>query len=144
MNPLSRALVLGLALAATACASSPGNVARPANASAARGSSSNVITHEEIVATGAANALEIVRSLRPAWLRTRGSQSLRRDDDDNLVVYLNNARLGPPAALQQVAAADVGTIRFFNAAAANYRFGPGHSHGAIQVISEGADPSRIR
>jgi hypothetical protein len=144
MHPLSRALVLGLALAATACASSPGNVARPVNPNATRAGSSTLISQEEITATGAANAFDVVRSLRPAWLRTRGENSLRRSDDEDLVVYLNNARLGPPAVLQQVAAADVGSIRYYDPARANYRFGPGHSHGAIQVISKGTDPAQVR
>lgn len=133
MHVFSRTLALGLALAATACAST--SVTRPV---ASRGSNSNVLVNSEIVATAAANAYDAIQSLRPNWLRTRGSHSLQNRGDDYIVVYLNNARLGPPTALRQISAADVGQIRYYDAAAANYRFGVGHTHGAIQVLSEGS------
>lgn len=139
MHPISRVLVFCLSLAAAACG---GALARGDGAGPATGGS--VITRDEALASGAANAYDLVRGARPAWLRTRGLHSAENPAGDVIWVYLNNTRLGGPEALRQIAVADVGTIRYYDLAAANYRFGQGHLNGAIQVIpadgSEGGPP----
>ncbi|MEW5928167.1 MAG: hypothetical protein AB1941_11830 [Gemmatimonadota bacterium] len=134
MRRLSRVLVVTLALAGAACA--PGGAA---GSPTARGSRGTVITQEEIEGSGAATAYDLVRGLRPMWLVPRGRHSTQNPAGDVIWVYVNSTRLGPPEALQQVAAPDVGSIRFYDAAAANYRFGTGHLNGAIQVIPRGTE-----
>lgn len=127
MPPLPRALVLALALAAAACAST----SRGGDAYDRRDDS--VITREEIQYSDAVTAYDLVRRLRPGWLNTR-SHSMQDTAGDVLVVYMNNTRLGSVEALRQIAAPDVGSLRFYNVAQATYRFGQGHLNGAIQVI----------
>ena len=122
-------------LASAACAGGA------AGSPAARGSRNAVITEEEITGSGAATAYDLVRGLRPMWLTPRGRHSTQNPAGDIIWVYVNSTRLGAPDALQQVAAADVGTIRFYDAGAANYRFGTGHLNGAIQVIPRGGQES---
>lgn len=134
MRRLSRVLVVTLALAGAACA--PGGARGSSPAAAVR---STVITQEEIEGSGAATAYDLVRGLRPMWLTPRGRHSTQNPAGDVIWVYVNSTRLGPPEALQQVAAPDVGTIRFYDAGAANYRFGTGHLNGAIQVIPRGTE-----
>lgn len=134
MRRLSRVLAVTLALAGAACA--PGGAA---GSSPAAGVRSTVITEEEIAGSGAATAYDLVRGLRPMWLTPRGRHSTQNPAGDVIWVYVNSTRLGPPEALQQLAAPDVGTIRFYDAGAANYRFGTGHLNGAIQVIPRGAE-----
>lgn len=131
MHPLPRALVLALSLAAAGCARSTDGSLPP------RGMRGAVITEEEVTGSGAASAYDLVRGLRPMWLTPRGRHSTQNPAGDVIWVYVNSTRLGPPEALQQIAAADVGTVRYYDAGAANYRFGTGHLNGAIQVIPRG-------
>lgn len=132
MRRLRRVLALALVLASSGCAGG-------AAGSAPRGSRAAVITQDEIAGSGAATAYDAVRGLRPMWLVPRGLHSAQNPAGDVIWVYVNSTRLGGPESLQQVAAADVGSIRFFDAGAANYRFGTGHLNGAIQVIPRGGE-----
>ena len=127
MLPIGR---FGLALVLVlGCAPPPGggesNNARPDR---------NVITLPEVQAARIDNAYELVRTLHPMWLRKRGSNSMQYDGD--IVVYLNETRLGGPDALRQVETISITSIRYYDPGAANYKFGSGHQHGAIQVSTE--------
>ncbi|HEX2187970.1 MAG TPA: hypothetical protein VHG51_03680 [Longimicrobiaceae bacterium] len=130
MPRLPRVLVLALALAAAGCASS----SRAGDYGGSR--QADVITRDEVEAAGAGTAYDLVRSLRPMWLNTR-PHSMQNPAGDVLKVYLNNTLLGSVDALRQIAAADVGSLRYYDVGRANYRFGQGHLNGAIQVIPEG-------
>lgn len=121
------ALLSLLALLLAACARGPSaspRLVRP---------DSDVITREQVENAAAANAYEVVQSLRPLWLRKRGAHSTTGAYDD-VVVYLETTRFGGLQSLRQVDAASVRSIRFLDAATANYRWGPGHTHGVIQVF----------
>jgi hypothetical protein len=96
----------------------------------------NVITLPEVEAARTDNAYELVRTLRPMWLRKRGSNSINYDGD--IVVYLNEARFGGPEALRQVETISITSIRYYDPGAANFKFGSGHHHGAIQVSTQPA------
>jgi hypothetical protein len=153
MRASSRLLVLASALLLTACASNagPGRV---------RGNQ-NVISAEEIAASGALTALQLVQSLRPEWLRTRGIQSLSESthtigrEGNNaapvsngdsritipnagrpqILVYLGQARLGDTSSLEQVMAVDVASIQFLGPQQATLRYGSDHTHGAIVITA---------
>ncbi len=92
---------------------------------------SSVITMAEIQETNVENVLDLVRSRRPAWLRTRGNQTMQ--NDAGIVVYLDQSRVGSVDAMRQIHPQDVASVSFLDAAAANYRFGQGHMHGAIVI-----------
>ena len=118
---------LGFAVAvALACSPPPGggdsNTARPDR---------NVITLAEVQAARTDNAYELIRTLHPMWLRKRGSNSIRYDGD--IVVYMNNTRVGGLEALRQIETSGITSIRYYDPGQATYRFGSGHDHGAIQV-----------
>jgi hypothetical protein len=91
-----------------------------------------VISELEIGSSTARNALEAVQKLRPQWLRSRGSGSFGRAPDV-VMIYLNDVRLGGPAALAQLMTDGVKEIRFYNAADATSRWGTDHTAGAIVV-----------
>ena len=103
------------------------------------------ITAEEIARSGInGNVYELVKSLRRNWLNFRGfdtfaegpgSASTVVSEEPNLVVYLDNARLGPTTQLYNVPVAGVIGVRYYNAAEATYKWGAGHTHGAIQVLT---------
>jgi hypothetical protein len=89
------------------------------------------ITAEEIRGSAANNAMEVVQFLRPAWLQRHGAMSFGNDGD--IVIYLNDVRMGGRDALGQVEARSIATIRFYDGPSAQARFGLNHLHGAIQI-----------
>jgi hypothetical protein len=94
--------------------------------------SPNLITAKEIQATGSTNVLAVVRDLRPSWLRKRGGNSTRGD----VVVYYDGANYGGPNSLSRINVQSISEIKYLGAARANARYGTGHQHGAILVVSE--------
>lgn len=93
---------------------------------------------------------DLVFALRRTWLNTRGielSETPRVTllvgggaivtpaTNPTLVVYLDNVRLGDQEQLRQLPVDGVLEVRFYDAAQATYRWGAGHNHGAIQVLT---------
>ena len=116
------ALVLG---AAVACASS---TPRPSGRRDAR-----ILGAEEIRASSASNLYDVIRSQRPEWLIKRGQTSINYEGD--IVVYVDNVALGGPESLKSIDVQSVQSARFLNASEAQMRYGVGHMHGAIVVIT---------
>ena len=129
MKQLSRAsLVLLLVIAA--CGSTDGVGRTPAP-------ERDRISRAEIDASSAANAYDLVQSLRPQWLTVRGIRTMDEMVGQNpILVYMDNARLGGPDALRNVPHGSVRYLRFFNAAEATQRWGGGHLHGAILISTQ--------
>ena len=55
--------------------------------------------------------------------------------EGDVVVYLDQSRLGGPESLRTIQVTGVTVVRHYSASEAEARFGPGHLHGAIQVIT---------
>jgi hypothetical protein len=128
-----RILATATLVLAAACASGGG-------ASSAERQNPSVITTEEIAASSASNAYEVIQRLRPNFLRTRGAVhgtpgATNAVEMVDLVVYLNENRLGGSDQLRQVATADIREIRYYNSSEATTKWGTGHSAGAIQIVS---------
>lgn len=113
---------------------------------------SDLIGEQEIRRHGAATAYDLVQSLHPEWLRPYGLQSLREANrgeigegatgvggmiigDPQVIVYQDDVRLGPVAELLQVPTSAIVGVRYYTAAAATRRWGSGHNHGVIQVLT---------
>lgn len=94
-----------------------------------------VITSGEIRGMQVTNAYDVVQLLRPWWLNQRGTNILGEQRDETIAVYLDGTRVGGIPALREMRAEIVHSIRFMDPAAATFRFGAGHSHGAILVVS---------
>jgi len=123
---LLRPVVLAaLLLAAAACAAP--------QATAGGGSDANVITAEMIERHGGNDTFEIVRSIRPRWLRARGQDSLR--SPSVVQVYMDSIRMGGPESLRGVQVASIRQIRWHSATEATQRWGTGHGAGVIEVIT---------
>lgn len=130
---LSRRVLATVMTVLAACASGGGG------ASAAK-QNPNLISTEEIVASSASNAYEVIQRLRPSFLRTRGAVhgtpgATNAMEMVDLVVYLNENRLGGSDQLRQISTNDIREIRYFNSSEATTKWGTGHSAGAIQVVS---------
>ena len=135
----ARSLIVSAAiLAAAGCASSsggsPGATQQSSStASRARGSR-DIITQEELANSDVQTALDAVRRLRPNFLQTHGgmSSSITQGGQD-IVVYVDNTRMGGPSALAQIPINDVKEIQYLSGTDATQRFGTGHGSGAILV-----------
>jgi hypothetical protein len=99
-------------------------------------SSANLVVAEELTKVAAArNLYEALQSLRPAWFWVHPT-SRRPEFEGDIVVYLDDARLGGPETLKQVAIKDARVVRFLRPAEAEARFGQGNLHGVIQVSTK--------
>jgi len=133
MSRYGAVTVAAIILASSACTASSPDTGDGSVPSVNR----NYITQEQIRGTAARNALDAVRTLRPAWLVKRGPQSVSFEAD--IVVYFGRARLGGLQALSEIAAGTITSMEFLTPAAANFRFGAGHPYGAIVVLSQEPD-----
>lgn len=97
-----------LALTVSACASS-GN---PKTTEASR----DVVTSIEIDATTANSAYDLINRLRPNWLRSMGPGSIGGGvRTQEIVVYLDDSRLGGLDALRSLSTAGIRSMRFLDA-----------------------------
>jgi hypothetical protein len=92
-----------------------------------------ILGAEEIRTSSASNLYDVIRSQRPEWLIKRGQTSINLEGD--IVVYVDNVALGGPESLKSIDVQSVQSARFLNASEAQMRYGVGHMHGAIVVIT---------
>jgi len=109
------------------------------------------ITAEEIRRSGASGSVyDVVYALRRTWLNDRGVEDMSEaphvgvdasgqqvivPGEPRLIVYLDNMRLGTVGELRNLPTTGVVAIRYYDPSQANLRWGAGHSHGAIQVLT---------
>jgi hypothetical protein len=149
MKPSGSLLLALVAAIVAACATGPG----AGDAAPRSVRQSNVITAEDIQrAARSQHAYDLIRELRPQWLRSRGVQSLggptgsgapspvaprEREPTGAMVfsaaVYVNGARAGTSEILRQILARDLQEARYLNATEASARFGTDHHGGAIML-----------
>lgn len=122
--PIIWSLVLSVPFLLPACAGS--------GSSGARGPQ-NVITFEQIADIPASDAYDVVQTLRPRWLRSRGAVSLQEPGAGFPVVYVGATRFGDLESLRQISASSVEELRLLSAADATTRYGTGHAGGVILV-----------
>jgi hypothetical protein len=83
-----------------------------------RTSSPDYVTSIEIAATPAANAYELISRLRPRWLQTPPTGSLRTVRSQVIVVYVDGVKLGPKEGLRSISSSAVKTMQYYDAARA--------------------------
>jgi hypothetical protein len=93
------------------------------------------LTEAEIAATTAtSSALDLVRRLRPEWLRNRGGPSQQDSDGSREVqVWYNGRHLGDVATLRDVATSDLISLRWVDPIEARISYGPGNGRGVISI-----------
>lgn len=138
---MRRLITLVAVLMGSACGGgtpAPEGAPRPARGNA------NLITEQEIAAGSYQTALEAIQNLRPQMLIPRAStmtgnaagSSTMEATSVNVVIYLDDVRLGEISALSTIPAQRVREIRYVNARDATTRYGSGHGSGAILVVSK--------
>ena len=134
MRQIRRLALVAAAVSLTAgCASTGGGQA------GSRGGSRNLIVAEELAAGGFGNLLDAVRTLRPTWFRQSRS---RVDPGDvgaqhGLAVYIDNQR-ADLSRMESVPVELVKEVRYLDPPEATFRWGTGHTDGAIEVIMKAA------
>lgn len=109
------------------------------------------ITQEEITRSGVSGSVyDLIYALRRQWLNDRGLQSMSEmghvvhdsagkevniAGETQLVVYLDNMRLGTISELRGLPVAGVTGVVYYDPSEATFKWGTGHAHGAIQVLS---------
>lgn len=107
----------------TGCASSGG---------AANRQRQTLITREEITATSAVNAHELIQRLRPRWLQSRARISI--NTPSSIVVYQDDMNLGGIEALYRIPTEIVMAVRLLSAAEAGTLPGIGSQHVEHAII----------
>ena len=126
MSKLAKTCATGLLLALAGCAHGTAGGPRV---------DADLLTQADIEAMGASNAYDVIQALRPFWLQKRGSTSFRQEGE--IRVYQDGTHIGGIESLRGIHSDNIESIRFLDERQANFRFGPGHEHGAILVAMKG-------
>jgi hypothetical protein len=128
----SRFLLAAVLAAATACSSAPPS----GGASAGRPrSDSKTITADELSQATQVNLYDYVSAYRPRWLQSRSPSNLRGQGLD-VVVFMDDSRLGATSTLKGVSLSGVKLIRYYDASEAQQRFNAREVGAVIQVITD--------
>ena len=92
----------------------------------------NLITRDQIQQNGYRTAYDAVEALRAPWLITRPDGLAAQRE---VLVYMDNTRLGGIQTLRQITASQIIAIRYIDAATAINRWGVDHSQGVIMVVT---------
>lgn len=97
------------------------------------GSRTDEITEEEIVASSAANAYEVVKKLRANFLSSRGPTTLLGTSSPDPTVYVDEQAYGPVSSLRTIPAGQITRIRLYRSWEATTKYGAGNMGGVIAV-----------
>jgi hypothetical protein len=123
-----------------------------ASAPANQGRGRNVISTAELRTAGGQTAYDVVQSLRPVWLNSRGVDSFDENPtavvtgghspqvlvtpgEAQVIIYLDGTRLGSVDRLRDMPAVQIKGMRYYDAREATLRWGSGHSHGVIELLT---------
>lgn len=123
----TRSLALAFCLVVLACASG--------TPEAGPSRDRNLISAEEIAAEPVTSADELVRRLRPAWLRNRGPSSISGGAPSLPRVYIDEVPTGGLEALQRISTQIIREIRFISGRDATTRWGLDHGGGVIMILT---------
>ncbi|HEU4748217.1 MAG TPA: Plug domain-containing protein [Gemmatimonadaceae bacterium] len=97
-------------------------------------SDSQVITEEEIDASNAANAFEVIRKLRANFLAYRGETSVTAGRSTPYpTVYVDGQQYGPIESLRTIPASQISLIRLYRSWEATTKYGTGNMGGVIAI-----------
>ncbi len=95
----------------------------------------NVITFEEIEASGEPEIYDVIARLHAEYLRDRGGTSILSNTRDVPVVFLNEQEYGAISTLHEISSRDIEEVHFIPWHEAVTRFGRKYSGGIIQLIT---------
>jgi outer membrane cobalamin receptor len=108
----------------------------PPRAGADASDRSQVITEEEVEASRAVNAFDVIQKLHANFLTSRGETSLGRSRSSRYpTVYVDEQEFGPVASLRTIPASQISTIRFYHAWEAATKYGTDKTGGVIAITT---------
>jgi outer membrane cobalamin receptor len=97
---------------------------------------SQLITQDEIEASRAPTAYEVIQKLRANFLTYRGETSFDRSKSQPYpTVYVDGQEYGSVGMLRNIPASQVSTIRLYRAWEATTKFGTGNMGGVIAITT---------
>ena len=101
-----------------------------------RGADPQLITEEEVDASRAPTAYEVIQKLRGNFLSYRGETSFDRSKSQPYpTVYLDGQEYGPLSTLRNISASQVSSIRLYRSWEATTKFGTNHMGGVIAITT---------
>ena len=99
------------------------------------GNQRNVITQEEIDASTASNVYDLIAQIRADYLKDRGKISIRTNQNEKAVVFLNDQEYGILESMRNIPLSRVSEIRYYPGTDAVNRFGAQYGGGVVMLIS---------
>jgi len=98
---------------------------------------SQVITEDEIVASRASNAYDVIHKLRANFLTNRGQTGVNRSQANSYpTVYVDDQEFGPISTLSTIPAAQIAMIRLYRVSEANAKYGTHSLTGVISITTK--------
>lgn len=99
-------------------------------------SNSQLISEEEIEASRASTAYDVIQKLRANFLSYRGETSLNKSTSTPYpTVYVDGQQFGPISSLRNLPASQIATIRLYRSWEATTTFGTGNMGGVIAITT---------
>ncbi|HEX7424350.1 MAG TPA: hypothetical protein VF311_10770 [Terriglobales bacterium] len=123
-----RLILLSLTTAIVACT--------PPSVSSSEDARSQLITEDEVEASRASTAYDVIQRLRANFLSYRGETSFDKSRSAPYpTVYVDGQEFGPIASLRNLPASQIGAIRLYRSWEATTKFGTGNMGGVIAVTT---------
>jgi outer membrane cobalamin receptor len=108
----------------------------PPSVRSSEDSKSQLITEDEIEASRAPTAYEVIQRLRPGFLTYRGETSFDKSKSHPYpTVYVDGQEYGPIGTLRNIPASEISTIRLYRSWEATTKFGTGNMGGVIAITT---------
>ena len=103
--------------------------------SSGHGTQRYVITQEEIDASTASNVYDLIAQLRADFLKDRGKVSIRMNQHEKAVVFLNDQEYGILETMRNIPIGRISEVRYYPGTEAVNRFGAQYGGGVVMLIS---------
>jgi hypothetical protein len=101
-----------------------------------RGGDPQLITEDEVVASFATTAFELIHSLRPNFLSYRGETSFNKSTSRPYPnIYVDDQPFGTVSILHSIPASDVSSVRLYRSGEAMTKYGTGNAGGVIAIVT---------
>lgn len=94
-----------------------------------------MITQDQIDSTSSTNVYDLIARLHADFLKDRGVTSIKTNQRDRAVVFLNDQEYGIPETLRNLQPGRFMEIRYYSGPEAVAKFGSQYGGGVIQLIS---------
>jgi hypothetical protein len=94
-----------------------------------------VITQEEIEASSASNVYDLIAQLRAEFLKDRGKISIKTNQNEKAVVFLNDQEYGVLETMRNIPIGRIAEVRYYPGTEAVNRFGAQYGGGIVMLIS---------